>query len=167
MFGTTPVKWKTRPPPCGASMTWAASSHSAFVFVQVQPDADVLAVQPKDASHLPGDHRDAARQLASHLPGRLLLLQRGEQAARERRLWPGHGEHGEHTTGPVLLLTEGTVFGQRRDHLHGPEGQLRGAPHLLHTHERGKDKRTNTGPAEVQPLLTIPPPPPPQNVSML
>lgn len=114
----------------------------------------MLAVQPQDASHLPGDHRDAAGGPASNLPGGLLLLQRGEQAARERGFRPGHGKHGEHTTGPLVVLAEGAVFGQGRGLLHGPEGQLRGASHPVHTHERGKDQRTNTGPTTVQPLLT-------------
>lgn len=121
---------------------------------QTQPDADVLAVQPQDAALLQGDHWDAAWGPPPLLPGGVLLLQRGEQATWERGLWPGHGEHGEHPAGPVILLSKRSVFRQRRGLLGWPEGQLRGAPHPLHTHERGQDQRTNTGLTPVQPLIT-------------
>lgn len=125
-----------------------------FILYQTQPDADVLAIQPQNAAQLPGDHRNAPGGAASHLPGGLLLLQWREQAPGDGGLWPGHGEHGEHSAGSIVLLPEGTVFGQGRGGVHGPEGQLRGAPHPFHTHERWKVKWTNSGAAAVQPLLT-------------
>ena len=125
------------------------------LLLQTQPDADVLAVQPQDAADVPGDHPDASQGPPPHFPGRLLLLQRGEQTARERGLRPGHGERGEHPPGPLFVLAEGgALLGQRRGLFFGPQGELRGAPHALHAHERGQEQWTNTSPAPLHPLLT-------------
>lgn len=130
-------------------------SSTLFPPVQAQPDADVLAVQPQDAAGVPRDHRDAARGPAPILPGSVLLLQRGEQGPRDRGVWPGPGEHGEHPAGPVLVLPAGGELRQRQWALGGPAGELRGA-RALHAHERWQEKRTNLIVTQIQPFLTFP-----------
>lgn len=73
-----------------------------ITYPQVWADEDVLAVQPQDASVLPGDHQQHQRRSGSPLPGSKLLLQWGEQTAGHGGTWHGGGEHGEHSTGPCI-----------------------------------------------------------------
>lgn len=121
---------------------------------QAQPHADVLAVQPQDAADVPGDHRHAAGRPAPHLPRGVLLPQRGQQSPGDGGVRPGPGQHGEHPSGPVVVLPEGGEPEQRQRPLGGAEGELRGA-RPLHTHERWQEKRENTVATPIQPFLTL------------
>lgn len=111
----------------------------------------MLALQSQNEAHLPGNHRDAPRGSASLVSGGLLFLQRGEQAARDGRVRHGHGEHGKHPTGPVLILSEGELSRRGRGLVRGPARELRGA-RAVHAYER-QEKRTHLISAPIQPLL--------------
>lgn len=84
--------------------SWRSCRLSSLCLIfQVWADAHVLAVQPQNASVLPGDHQQPQGRPGGGLQGDELLLQRGEQTSRHGRA--GHGEcgnHGERSSGAVL-----------------------------------------------------------------
>lgn len=108
----------------------------------------MLALQSQNEARLPGDHRDAPGGSASLVSGGLLLLQRGEQAARDGRVRHGPGEHGEHPSGPFLVLSEGVLSRWGRGLLRGPSRELRGA-RAVHAYERRQEKRTHLIPTPI------------------
>ena len=121
----------------------------------------MLAVQPQDAAFVPGDHKQRQGRDGGGLPGGLLLLQRGEQAAGAGGAGPGAREHGERAAGPLGLLglpaaARQTLRTQGRERpgpgRAGPEGQLRREA-ALRAHERGPQERARPAAAPVLHLL--------------
>lgn len=82
---------------------------------QIRADAHVLAIQPQDASLLPGDHQQHQGGAGAILPWRQLLLQRWEQATRHWGARRGSGEHREHSAGPCLHPDSTILSGAYRD----------------------------------------------------
>ena len=129
--------------------------HVPLSFPQHRPDADVLAVQPQDASNLPGDRGPAQGWPAPQLSRSVLLPQRGEQGARERGAGNGVWGHGERAPGPVLARAERGGRGPGWRVGAGAKAKLWRA-HPLHPHERGQEKRTDSDFAPVKSFLTTP-----------
>ena len=129
--------------------------HVPLSVPQYRPDADVLAVQPQDASNLPGDRGPAQGRPAPQLSWGVLLPQRGEQGAREWGAGNGVWGHGERAPGPVLACAERGGRGPGWRVGAGAKAKLWRA-HPLHPHERGQEKWTDSYSAPVKSFLTIP-----------